>query len=132
MTLFQKIIDREIPAYIIYEDEFTLAFLDITQATPGHTLVIPKTATDSFMSADIETLAHVQATAQHVAKKLQAALNVNDFNIISNAGPLSGQTVFHYHVHIIPRYSDKDLIIEHGSHADAIESIYQKINTNTK
>lgn len=130
MTLFQKIIDREIPAYIIYEDEFTLAFLDITQATPGHTLVIPKTPTTSFMSADTKTLAHVQSAAQIVAKRLQERLNVQDFNIISNSGPLAGQTVFHYHVHIIPRYSDKDLIIEHGSHADAIESIYQKISTN--
>ena len=128
MTLFQKIIDREIPAYIVYEDDYTLAFLDITQATPGHTLVIPKTATDSFMSADIETLAHVQATAQHVAKKLQVALNVNDFNIISNAGPLAGQTVFHYHVHIIPRYSKTDLKIEHNSHAEQIEAIFHQIN----
>ena len=108
-TLFEKIIKREIPSKIVYEDEDVLAFLDISQATQGHTLVVPKRVTENVLTADKETIAKVNIVAQKLAIELVDIFKAQGVNILSNANAVAGQTVFHYHVHVIPRYSEAEL-----------------------
>lgn len=127
MTLFQKIIDREIPARIVYEDDDVLAFLDISQQTPGHTLVIPKKATASVLTAPEETIAVVNIQAAKIAKRLIDALGASGANLLSNAGEVAGQTVFHYHVHIIPRYEEDELKLDIKEHSSTIDEVYETI-----
>lgn len=127
MTLFQKIIDKEIDAMIVYEDDDTLAFLDLAQLTPGHTLVVPKNATESYLSASEETLAHVAKTSQIVGQMLMEKLGATGINILSNANEIAGQTVFHYHVHVIPRYDASELTMTFTKHDEDINSTYEKI-----
>lgn len=111
--IFCKIINGDIPCYKVNENEKFLAFLDITQATSGHTLVIPKSHSNNLMDSNpTGYLEFVQATI----KKLSEKLNVSDFNLLSNIGIQAGQEVFHTHVHIVPRRKhDKLVMFEHSS-----------------
>ncbi|MDH6603085.1 histidine triad (HIT) family protein [Bacilli bacterium PM5-9] len=105
--LFCKIVSGEIPSYKIYEDEDVLAFLDISQTTKGHTLVIPKKHAKDIYEIDDESMAKVYKVARKLANTLSEKLNANGINLLNNNKVDAGQTVFHYHVHLIPRY-DKD------------------------
>lgn len=129
MTVFQKIIDKEIPAAIVYEDQDVLAFLDTAQCTKGHTLVIPKIASKDYFDTDPEVLAKVTKVAQIVGHKLQQSLNPSGINIISNAGEIAGQSVFHFHIHVIPRYGKNDGInIDYTENPDAdLQAILKEI-----
>lgn len=108
-TIFKKIIEREIPADIVYEDEYTLAFLDIHPTKKGHTLVIPKKEFENVFDGDAESLGHMVATAQKVAKALVVSLNARGVNILMNNGEEAGQEVPHAHLHIIPRFVRSEL-----------------------
>lgn len=123
-TLFNRIINREIPAYIIYEDDKVIAFLDIAQNTKGHTLVVPKVITESVLTADEDTIACVNIIAQRLALKLSDVLKASGVNILTNANPVSGQTVPHYHVHVIPRYTEDELKFLVSSNSDTIEETF--------
>lgn len=103
-SIFSKIVSGEIPALKIYEDQATLAFMDISPASRGHALVISKDEHPDLYSLPPETLAAVTQTVQRVARGLRGALQPDGINIIQNNGAAAGQTVFHYHVHIIPRW----------------------------
>ena len=103
-TAFQKIIDRELPADIIYEDEDTLAFLDIAPSGKGHTLVIPKKPCVNIFDVDDETLAAVMRTVRKVAPVVRDAVEAKGVHINSNHGEAAGQVVPHIHFHIIPRH----------------------------
>jgi len=103
-TIFDKILSGELPSYKIYEDDTVYAFLDISQVTLGHTLVIPKTPTLSLLETDDDLAAHVFRVATKLAKKLVAALDADGCNILTNAHPSAGQEVMHFHVHILPRF----------------------------
>lgn len=111
MCVFCKIAKGLIPSYKIYEDENFIAFLDLSQATIGHTLVIPKKHYSNFLDADLSTINKVYTVSSKVAHALKNALNINDFNILTNCGEKAGQTIDHFHVHIIPRYTNNDLSI---------------------
>lgn len=111
MCVFCKIVNNEIPAYKIYEDADFLAFLDISQATLGHTLVIPKKHFSNILDSDDVTNQKILKVVQIVTNKLKDNLHLEDFNIISNLGKKAGQTVNHYHIHIIPRYDRDDFEI---------------------
>ena len=102
-TVFLKIISREIPAEIVYEDEHTLAFLDIAPNTPGHTLVIPKKYARNIFDVDEETLGHVMKTVRKLAPVVRDAVGAKGVQINSNHEHEGGQEVFHLHFHIIPR-----------------------------
>ncbi|MDB5244442.1 MAG: Diadenosine tetraphosphate (Ap4A) hydrolase related family hydrolase, Hit-like protein involved [Parcubacteria group bacterium] len=103
-TIFSKIIRREVPAQIVYEDEHTLAFLDAHPINPGHTLVVPKKAVRNIFDVDPETFSLTLESVRKVAKALQEALSADGINIhINNEAP-AGQAVFHLHIHVIPRY----------------------------
>ncbi len=103
--IFCKIIAGEIPSYKIYEDDSVMAFLDITQGTKGHTLVIPKNHIKNVYELDEETATNVFKVVPVIARALKKAFNPIGLNIINNNDkPL--QSVFHFHVHLIPRYED--------------------------
>lgn len=104
-TIFSKIIRREIPAEIVYEDDHTLAFLDIHPNNPGHTLVIPKKPVRNIFDADDTTLAQVMATVRKLAPAIKNAVGADGMNINSNHEHAAGQVVFHLHIHLIPRFS---------------------------
>jgi histidine triad (HIT) family protein len=103
-SIFSRIASGEIPALKIYEDEETLAFMDINPAGRGHALVISKAEYADLFDIPPEVLAAVTRTVQRVALAIRAALNPDGLNIIQNNGAAAGQVVFHYHVHLIPRW----------------------------
>ena len=109
-SIFSRIVSGEIPALKIYEDQFTLAFMDISPATRGHALVISKEEHADLYTIPPETLAAVTRTVHRVARGLRAALQPDGINIIQNNGAAAGQTVFHYHVHIIPRWEGDNAV----------------------
>ena len=106
--IFCKIINKEIPGHIIYEDNHVLAFLDISQSTKGHTLIIPKNHAQDVFSMTPEDMAHIFTIVPKLATALKSTFNANGLNIVNNNGEAAGQTVFHYHVHLIPRYDETD------------------------
>ena len=101
----------EIPAIKVYEDAATLAFLDINPASAGHTLVISKAEYPDLFDIPLETLVAVHATVQKVALTIRALLAPDGMNIVQNNGTASGQTIFHYHVHIIPRWEGDGVML---------------------
>lgn len=126
-TLFKKIIDKEIPAKVVYEDEDILAFLDISQNTKGHTLVIPKEETRSVLSADEKVITKVNAVAQKIAKDMINIFDAKGVNILTNAESVAGQTVFHYHVHVIPRYTEDELVFKTTENDLDIGQVHKEI-----
>ena len=105
-TIFSKIIAGELPCFKVYEDEHVLAFLDIHPIQPGHTLVIPKQASEDALSADPADLAHIMQAGQKIARAIKAVTNADGINFVFNNGAAAGQVIFHTHLHIIPRYTD--------------------------
>ncbi len=121
-SIFSRIIAGEIPAAKLYEDDLTIAFLDVSPATRGHTLVICKPELASLLDLPPELLAAVAQTTQRVARAIMAAVDCDGFNIVQNNGLAAGQTVFHYHVHIIPRWAgDQALRLWQPGRAEATE-----------
>lgn len=115
--IFCKIINGEIPSAKLYEDEQVLAFLDITQTTPGHALIIPKKHVRNVLEMDQETASQLFAQVPKVARAIKNATNAPAMNIINNNEELAGQSVFHAHIHLVPRYSQNDGIsIEYTTH----------------
>lgn len=108
--IFCKIRDGEIPSYKVYEDENVLAFLDITQGTEGHTLVIPKKHSRNVYDVDEETISNVFRVVPKLANALKEAFNPIGINIVNNNDrPL--QSVYHFHVHLIPRYENDGMVL---------------------
>lgn len=119
--IFCKIADGEIPCHKIYEDDDVLAFLDISQATKGHTLVIPKKHYDNFLTTPHDTMHKVMDVAQRIGQVVIKYLGAEGVNILSNAYEAAGQTVMHFHVHVIPRYSQKEgFILEMKNNAEGL------------
>lgn len=108
--IFCKIVRGEIPCTKIYEDENILAFLDISQTTIGHTLVITKEHFPSFLYVPKNLIGETFSAAQKIAQALTAGLGAKGINILNNTNEIAGQSVMHFHVHVIPRYSVKDNI----------------------
>ena len=102
--IFCRIIAGEIPSHKVYEDADTLAFLDIHPATRGHTLIIPKQHAADIFSITPQALAATARTSQVVARILQKVLQADGVKVMQNNGKAAGQDVFHYHVHLIPRW----------------------------
>lgn len=104
--VFCKIIKGEIPAAKVYEDNETLAFLDIHPVNPGHTLVIPKAHFESFLHADQKVVQNLATAVQKVSKAIVQALGSEGFNLGLNNGSAAGQVVPHVHFHVMPRKVD--------------------------
>jgi histidine triad (HIT) family protein len=116
-TIFAKIIRREIPADIVYEDEHTLAFLDIAPNTPGHTLVVPKKYARNIFDIDDATLSAVMSTVRKIAPAVRDAVDAEGLNINSNHEAAAGQVVFHFHIHLIPRFMNDEQNFKHKTYA---------------
>ena len=106
--IFCQIVSGQIPSSKVYEDEEVLAFLDITQVTKGHTLVIPKKPYRNMLEMDAEAASSLFARVPKIAKQLQEKLGASGVNIINNNEEAAGQTVFHTHVHLLPRFDATD------------------------
>lgn len=111
MCVFCKIVNGEIPCYKVYETKDVLCFLDLSQATKGHTLVVPKKHIENIYDLDEETGKEVMAACVHVANRLKTGLGSSSVNVLNNSGSLAGQSVMHLHFHLLPRYSEDNLKI---------------------
>jgi histidine triad (HIT) family protein len=107
--LFCKIIAGELPGQIVDQDERTMAFMDISPATPGHTLVVPRRHAANLLEIEPEDLTAVTLTAQRLARRATERLGADGVNLLNSCGPAAWQTVFHFHVHVIPRYAGDPL-----------------------
>lgn len=107
--IFCKIVAGELPSRIVDEDERTLAFMDIAPATRGHALVIPRRHARDLLEIEPEDLQATIAAAQRLARRMGERLGADGVNLLNSCGPAAWQTVFHFHVHVIPRYADDPL-----------------------
>ncbi len=132
--IFCKIADAEIPAKVVYEDEYVLGFLDIKPINPGHTLVIPKNHFESLSDVSEETLARMASASKKIASVLKEALasKCEGINLHLADGKAAGQEVFHIHLHIIPRYTTDSFGLKFPPHygkitTEEIDSVYRKL-----
>jgi histidine triad (HIT) family protein len=132
--IFCKIIGNEIPSSTIYEDDLFKVILDISPAAKGHAVLIPKKHFVNIYEIDEETSAKALSVAAKVARALRDELNCDGINILQNNGESAGQTVFHFHIHIIPRFNNdtvnttwKQGSYEDGEASALAESIRKRI-----
>ncbi|MBM7837968.1 histidine triad (HIT) family protein [Alkalihalobacillus xiaoxiensis] len=122
--IFCKIIDGSIPSVKLYEDDQVLAFFDISQVTKGHTLVIPKDHHESIYELPEKVATHLFSVIPNIANALKRTFEPTGLNLLNNNGKDAGQTVFHYHIHLIPRYG------EPGLHGALWENASNDVNVN--
>ena len=115
--LFCKIVAGDLPATVVDRDERTVAFMDINPATRGHALVVPVEHVPDLHAIGPEDLAAVARTAQRVGARARDALGADGVNLLNSTGAAAWQTVFHFHVHVIPRYRDDPLRLPVGARA---------------
>ncbi len=106
--IFCKIVNGEIPSAKVYEDEHVYAFLDISQVTKGHTLVIPKKHSENIFETDPEIAGKVFEAVPKIANAIKKTYNPKGLNLLQNNGEFAYQSVFHLHIHLIPRYDETD------------------------
>lgn len=104
--IFCKIASGEIPSATLYEDERFRVILDVNPASKGHTLILPKEHAKDLYELPDETASKALVLAKEMASKIAAALDCDGLNLVQNNGEIAGQTVFHFHMHLIPRYKD--------------------------
>ena len=117
--IFCQILDGKIPSYSVYEDDYVYAFLDITQGTKGHTLVIPKRHVHNLYEVDEDIAKTLFTAVPKVARALKRAFNPIGMNLINN-NDKPHQTVFHFHLHLIPRYPDDGMQLSTLNHQDTL------------
>ena len=121
--LFCKILAGELPGEIVDEDERTVSFMDINPATPGHALVVPREHAKDLYEVSAQDMSATALAAQRLALRARDALGADGVNLLNACRPAAWQSVFHYHVHVIPRYADDPLRlpwVPRGGDADAI------------
>jgi histidine triad (HIT) family protein len=107
--IFCKIITGQLPSQIIDQDERTVAFMDINPATRGHALVVPRRHVRDLLEIEDEDLAATILGAQRIARRVNERLDADGVNLLNSCGAAAWQTVFHFHLHVIPRYLDDPL-----------------------
>lgn len=128
--VFCQIVARQAPAHIVYEDAATLAFMDRYPMRSGHTLVVPKRHSRDAFDISPEDAASAMRSAVRVARAVKAALGCDGVNIFQSSGSAAGQTVFHYHVHVLPRWRGDGLIKlqrDHSAQYEDIEALSRSI-----
>ncbi|MFA6469505.1 MAG: HIT family protein [Bacteroidota bacterium] len=108
-TIFTRIINREIPAEILFETDKVISIIDIMPIHYGHALILPKKEYKNFLEVPEEELAELMIVTQKVAKSLVKTFNLEGFNFFSNNGEIAGQSVFHFHIHVTPRYANDNI-----------------------
>ncbi|MGH2964142.1 MAG: HIT family protein [Solirubrobacterales bacterium] len=107
--LFCGIVAGDVPAQIVDSDDHTVAFMDINPATPGHALVVPRAHSRDLMEVSDEDLERTTVAARRLAKRMRRALEPAGFNVLNSCGRAAWQTIYHFHLHVIPRYEDDPL-----------------------
>ena len=107
--LFCKIVAGELPATVVDSDERTVSFMDINPATRGHALVVPREHAPDLLAISEEDLDACMRAAQRLAQRAKDKLGADGINLLNSCGPAAWQTVFHFHVHVVPRYADDPL-----------------------
>lgn len=122
--IFCKIANGEIPAATIYEDEDFRAILDLGPASKGHALILPKEHYANLYELDDVVAGKVLVVAKKIISKMKEVLNCDGYNLVQNNGSVAGQTVFHFHMHLIPRYENDEVGIswESGELTDEIKT----------
>ena len=124
--IFCKIIAGELPGQIVDQDERTVAFMDISPATRGHALVVPRRHARDLLEIEPDELAATALAAQRLAHRIHERLGADGVNLLNSCGRAAWQTVFHFHVHVIPRYADDPLRlpwVPAQGHADEIAAV---------
>lgn len=116
-NVFAKILRGDIPCHKVFEDDDVLVFMDVMPQAPGHTLVVPKAASRNLLDADPAVLAKLLPVAQRVAKAVKAAFAADGVSIFQYNEAAGGQSVFHLHIHVVPRQDGVPL----GRHSDTME-----------
>ena len=118
--IFCKIIAGEIPSATVYEDEGFKAIIDISPAAKGHIIILPKKHSANLFELDEDTAAKALLVAQKLAIALKKELGCDGVNLLQNNGEAAGQTIFHFHIHLIPRYDGDhvDMTWTHGKYED--------------
>ena len=118
--IFCKIIDGRIPSTVVYEDADFKAIMDISPAAKGHVLILPKKHCADLLSIDPDVASKALIIASKIANAQKKAFNCDGINLLQNSGEAAWQSVFHLHIHLIPRYKDDKVMIpwEHLSYAD--------------
>ncbi len=127
--IFCKIIDGRIPSYKIYEDEDFVVILDRFPSALGHTLIIPRKHSEDIFSLDEATAAKLYPLAIKMSGVLKRALNPDGLNILQNNGEAAGQTVMHFHMHLIPRFKDGDAVTIKWTQDDPSPDAFEKLVT---
>jgi histidine triad (HIT) family protein len=128
--IFCGIVAGEVPGQIVDSDESTVAFMDINPATRGHALVVPRRHSADLLEIPDEDLAATLGAARRLARRMKDVLEPGGINLLNSCGSAAWQTVFHFHVHVIPRYEDDPLKlpwIPRGAEAEEIERIAEEI-----
>ena len=128
--LFCGIVAGDVPAQIVDSDEHTVAFMDINPATRGHALVVPREHSADLMDISDEDLTHTMLAARRLAARMEETLEPDGYNILNSCRPAGWQTVFHFHVHVVPRYEDDPLKlpwIPRGAEPDRIAAIADEV-----
>lgn len=120
--IFCKIITGDIPAEKVYEDDTTLAFLDIKPINPGHTLIIPKEHHENLFDIPNETAEKIIVTVKKIAEGIKTGLGIENINIGMNNGSIAGQMVFHAHMHVMPRHENDGYEMWHGKEYESGEA----------
>ena len=107
--LFCGIVAGEVPAQIVDSDPYTVAFMDINPATKGHALVVPREHSEDLMDVSDDDLERTMVAARRLARRMREVLDPDGFNVLNSCGAAAWQTVFHFHVHVVPRYEDDPL-----------------------
>lgn len=130
MCIFCDIAQGNIPGYTVYEDDQVIAFLDVNPTSYGHTLVVPKEHCTSFLDCPKDLLGHCMNVAQDLANRLEKNLQCDGINVLSNIHEAAGQSVEHFHIHLIPRYKDNDEVtLAFGSIGEVdLQEVRDKIN----
>ena len=107
--IFCKIIKGEIPSFKVFENNKVFCFLDINPLTKGHTLIVPKKHYENIFDIPEEDLKEIISTAKNLANKFKEKLNAQGVNLVNASGETAEQSVFHFHLHLVPRYKDDGL-----------------------
>ena len=128
--IFCKIAAGEIPAFKIYEDDLCVATLDIGPASEGHTLIIPKKHYRDLTEMDEALLGSLFTVAKKIGTRQMARLGADGFNVVQNNGTAAGQTVMHFHMHVIPRYLNGPQMVTwepEDPGMEALQAVYEKL-----
>ncbi len=129
--IFCKIVDEQMPSYTVYEDQYCKAILDISPANKGHVIIIAKGHYENIYEIPKDDAANIFSTVTRISRAIKEVFKCEGLNILQNNGEIAGQTVSHFHIHLIPRYNNDGVIIK-TKHLTLEKEEFQEIAINIK